>query len=241
MKFPLPIALLLSTAPLAGNEEVLPREFPVTRYTSIWEDSPFNREVVAVVETKMQSTFGTHLTLEGLVTDESAGAIAYMRDLKENKILVITGTKSEDSPFYLVDVQKSNNPAETRVTLSDGTETAEIGYPEGVYTKKIETPLPTNPGPAAGSGSRGGNKADPSKSTDSAAPGPPGTAGPSDAPGPPGAAGPMPDSPQAPASDQNGPPFTDSSGPPGTSPPPGNSDSPRRGILLPYSPPATPN
>lgn len=136
--------LSLGGLPLSG-EDILPTEFPVTRYTSLWEDSPFNREVVSQVETRIQSTFGINLTLEGLVTDETAGAIAYMRDLQENKFLVVTKEKKEGVPFYLVSASKSNNPAETRVTITDGKETAEIGFTEGVFTKKIDTPIPAQP------------------------------------------------------------------------------------------------
>ncbi|MDF1824041.1 MAG: hypothetical protein P1U68_05340 [Verrucomicrobiales bacterium] len=138
--------LLITLATVGGlnlwADEILPTEFPVTRYTALWEDSPFNRQVVATVENRVTNTLGINLSLEGLVTDETAGTIAYMRDLKENKFLVVTKEKSDSVPFYLIDARKSSNPAETRVTISDGKETAEIGFAEGVFTKKIDSPVP---------------------------------------------------------------------------------------------------
>lgn len=142
MKAILLIGLVALSASKLSGEDILPTEFPVTRYTALWENSPFNRQVVAAVENRITSTLGINLTLEGLVTDETAGTIAYMRDLKENKFLVVTKEKSESAPFYLIDAKKSSNPAESRVTISDGKDTAEIGFSEGVFTQQIDSPAP---------------------------------------------------------------------------------------------------
>lgn len=125
---------------IAEEQDILPSEFPVTRYAPIWEDSPFNREVVAQINTKPRSAFASNFVLEGLVTDENAGSIAYVRDLSENQFLAITKKKDEKTSLFLVGAKKGTNPAETVVTISDGKETAEIRYAEGVFTKAIEAP-----------------------------------------------------------------------------------------------------
>src|SRR5690606_30969748 len=95
---PLPALTLLCTlpgGPLRAEDDLLPTSFPVSRYTDIWEDSPFNREVIKVVAQAISSSFAQTLTLEGIVTDDTIGPIAYVRDNTENQPIVITSAKSD--------------------------------------------------------------------------------------------------------------------------------------------------
>ncbi|MEX2581534.1 MAG: hypothetical protein WD342_20930 [Verrucomicrobiales bacterium] len=149
------ITICLSATVLGtAEDEILPVAFPVTRYTEIWEDSPFNREVVKVVEQKVISSFGQSIALEGLVSDDAVGPIAYVRDVKEDKPLVVTSQASESHPYTIVSANQVNNPFETTVTITDGTETAEIGYAENRLTQKIEQAPPARKqkGPEAPAG-----------------------------------------------------------------------------------------
>lgn len=135
----------LSSSLRAQVEDVLPGSYPVTRYTEIWENSPFTREVVKVVERKIMSSFGNAITLEGLVNDDERGPIAYVKDITENKTLIITSepnTSEGGHPYTIVSADLVKNPQETTVTITDGTETAEIGYPENSITRAIKQDAP---------------------------------------------------------------------------------------------------
>lgn len=133
---------LLGAAPLVAEDAVLPTGYPVTRYTAIWENSPFNRVVVKAATKTMESSFAGSLVLEGLVTDDTLGPIAYVRDVREDKPIVITRDKSEAHPFTIVSANQVANPEETKVTVTDGTETGEIGYVVAKLTQAIAAPAP---------------------------------------------------------------------------------------------------
>jgi hypothetical protein len=139
----MPFALLVGTSSLLAEDAVLPTGYPVTRYTAVWENSPFNREVVKAAAKTMESSFAGSLVLEGLVTDDTLGPIAYVRDVREDKPIVITREKSEAHPFTIVSANQVANPEETKVTVTDGTETGEIGYVVAKLTQAIAAPAPS--------------------------------------------------------------------------------------------------
>ncbi len=141
------VLALLPPGFAAGEEEVLPTAFPVSRYIGIWENSPFNREVLPPVVQTIQSSFAQSLVLEGIVNDDARGTIAYVRDTKENTPLVITSEPSEGHPYTIVSANLSNNPEETKVTLTDGTESGEIGFVVATLTQAIAQPAAAAPPP----------------------------------------------------------------------------------------------
>lgn len=184
-----PVAAALLAASLAlpstGQESadtLLPVAFPVTRYTAIWEDSPFEREVVKPVVNTVPSTFAQSLVLEGLVNDDRRGPVAYVRDNRDNLSLVVTkepsGTAS--NPYTVVSAKLSRKPEESKVTITDGKETAEIGFVVASLTQAIAAPAPA-PAPARQSRTEKPDKASirPSTPPGLVAPGaiPPGGAG----------------------------------------------------------------
>jgi len=134
----IPLLFALPGGPAGAEDDVLPTSHPVSRYTEIWENSPFNREVVKVVEQAISSSFAQTLTLEGVVNDNTRGAIAYVRDNAENQPIVITSAKSESHPYTIVSANLVNNPEETKVTITDGKETGEIGYVIAKLTQPIQ-------------------------------------------------------------------------------------------------------
>ena len=138
-------AALAMAAPLSAEDAVLPAAFPVTRYTAICENSPFHREVVIEESKTIESSFAGSLVLEGLVTDDSLGPIAYVRDIREDKPIVITREKTEAHPFTIVTSNQVANPEETKVTVTNGTETGEIGYVVAKLTQAIAAPAPVAP------------------------------------------------------------------------------------------------
>ncbi len=137
--------LCLPSAPGRAEEGVLPTAFPVSRYTEIWENSPFNREVMPPVAQTIQSTFAQSLVLEGIVSDDTRGTIAYVRDTKEDTSLVVTSEPSENHPYTIVSANQSNNPEETKVTLTDGKESGEIGFVAATLTQAIAQPVAAAP------------------------------------------------------------------------------------------------
>ncbi len=141
MKRLLTITLIsLSFAAVRGQEEedVVPSGYPASRYTSIWENSPFNREVIKAVEQSISSHFAQSLTLEGIVTDDNLGPIAYVRDMTTNQPIVITRVKSESHPYTIVSANLVKNPEETKVMITDGNESGEIGYVIAKLNQPIE-------------------------------------------------------------------------------------------------------
>ncbi|MAS92688.1 MAG: hypothetical protein CMO55_05770 [Verrucomicrobiales bacterium] len=128
------------TAQVEDEGSVLPVSYPVTRYTAVWENSPFEREVVKPVVETFSSTFGKDLALEGLIRDSQKGFVAYMRNLKDNQPIVVTNQPSERHSYRILSAVQAHNPAESTVTITDGKEKAEIGYVATMLTQAIATP-----------------------------------------------------------------------------------------------------
>lgn len=139
------------------TEDTLPTGFPVARYTAIWENSPFNREVIPAAPKTLESSFAGALVLEGVINDDEKGPVAYVRDTREDKPLVITTAKNETHPFTIVSAKQAKRPEETKITITDGSETGEIGFQAASLTQAIAQPVSTAPPQNAGRGDpRGG-------------------------------------------------------------------------------------
>ena len=155
----LPFILLL-VATFTSAEEQLPAQRPVSQYAKVWEDCPFNREVVKAVESQISSTFGKNIALDGLSHDSIIGPIAYLRNLSDNQPFMVTKEKSEAHPYQIVDATETNDPREAKVTITNGEEVAEISYMANLITQKIAQPTskPAQPATAAGNaGARASN------------------------------------------------------------------------------------
>jgi hypothetical protein len=149
-----------SALAVRAEDAVLPVAFPVSRYTAVWEDSPFEREVVKPVVQTVASSFAQGLVLEGLVNDDRRGPVAYVRDTREDRSLVITRepSASDSNPYTIVSANLSRNPEESKVTITDGKETGEIGFAAASLTQAIAAPAPA---PAAQPQGRPGQLGDP--------------------------------------------------------------------------------
>lgn len=153
--------LLLAASSLAGQDGLLPTAYPVIRYSEIWENSPFERVVIKEVVSGPQSSFAQNLVLEGVVTDDTRGTVAYVRDIREDKPLVITSNESGDHPYRVVSANQEHNPEATKVTITDGKETGEIGFNAQKLTQAITAPVAAPsaaPGLAPGGQPRPGNQ-----------------------------------------------------------------------------------
>jgi|GEM_PF-3852520 len=139
-----------------GQEEgaVLPQPYPVSRYQEVWENSPFSRIVVEVASPVIRSSFGRGLALQGLIDDQQNGPIAYVRDIETEAIYVVTKERHPSHPFRIVSAVHSPDPRNSKVLITDGAESAQIGYDEGSYTKKISRERSERQAP-----SKGGNGA----------------------------------------------------------------------------------
>lgn len=147
MRFFASIFLPLSFALPVLSDEVLPISYPLTRYTAIWQNSPFEREVVKPVVETISSTFGRDLALEGLIQDSKKGPVAYMRNVKDNVPLVVTKSPAPNGahPYTIVSATQAHNPAESTVIITDGKEKAEIGFVETMLTQAIAAPVRQQP------------------------------------------------------------------------------------------------
>jgi len=135
------VATPASAAPDLTAEETLPTGFPLTRYTAIWENSPFTREVIPAVAKTIESRFAQSLVLEGVINDDEKGPVAYVRDTREDKSLVITTAKNDSHPFTIVSAKQAHRPEDTKITLTDGNETGEIGFQAASLTQAIAQPV----------------------------------------------------------------------------------------------------
>tara|TARA_R110000850_G_scaffold4834_3_gene21197 strand:+ start:1768 stop:2388 length:621 start_codon:yes stop_codon:yes gene_type:complete len=149
------LIILLTAAGLNSGvaEDILPIEHLPSRYAQVWNNSPFNREVVKYAGATLVSNFGKTLALEGIVHDDRLGPIAYVRDLVDNQPIMVTRTESLLHPYTVVSANQVNDPRESRVTITNGQESAEIGYISNLMTKTIEQPArkatstsPSSPG-----------------------------------------------------------------------------------------------
>ncbi len=132
--------VLFATAVSAQDEEFLPSRFPLDRYSAGWENSPFNREVAKVVVASNSLAFGRGIVLEGVVSDDQTGTIAYARDLVQGILMIITEKSSEEHPFTIKSTSQANDPRETSVTITDGKEQAEIRFESELLTRAITNP-----------------------------------------------------------------------------------------------------
>ena len=154
MRIALPIFVFFSSAVAA--EDQLPIQRPVSQYAPIWENCPFNREVVKAVDPQIASSFGRNLALDGLSYDSVIGPIAYLRDLSDNQPFMVTKDKSDTHPYSIIEATETDDPREARVSVTNGEEIAEIRYTANLMTKTIaqpatQTAIPVNKS-SAGSG-----------------------------------------------------------------------------------------
>lgn len=150
MKVLFSISVVSATASLIWSQEadnILPSMYPTSRYIEVWENSPFNREVIKQTPQTTLSKFAQSLVLEGMVNDNRRGAIAYLRDQKEKKSYVVSSEASNSHSYTLVSASQATDPRESKVTITNGKETAEIGYPGDLLSKKIIQPESPAPDP----------------------------------------------------------------------------------------------
>tara|TARA_B100001093_G_C26627952_1_gene927583 strand:+ start:252 stop:869 length:618 start_codon:yes stop_codon:yes gene_type:complete len=138
MRIAFPIFILLSS--ITEAEDQFPIQRPVSEYTSIWESCPFNREVVKAAETRITSSFGKNLALDGLSYDSVIGPIAYLRDLSINQPFMVTKKKNDIHPYSILEATETDDPREAKVTVTNGEEIAEIRYTSNLMTKTIAQP-----------------------------------------------------------------------------------------------------
>lgn len=136
-------------------EEALPTGYPASRYTAIWENSPFNREVAPPVAQTIESAFAKNLVLEGVVHDDTLGTIAYVRDVANDAPLVVTSQETSAHPYRIVSAEQAHDPKLTKVTLTDGKESGDITFAAVKLTEAISQPAPATPAADARGKSKG--------------------------------------------------------------------------------------
>ncbi len=143
------VCLLITTAsamasPSQEGSAILPQAYPIERYQSVWQSSPFLREVVAVKPMTLSASFGKSLVLVGLVDDMERGPIAYVRDQREERTFVVTKEGADDHGYVIISADQKADPRESSVTLTDGNETARIKYLPVAFTSGRNPAQPQN-------------------------------------------------------------------------------------------------
>lgn len=121
------ICVQTGVSPVSG-EEILPRSYPASRYLTIWNNSPFLREVGDPTTIEGEAPATLDVSLEGLVIDENTGAIAYLRDSKTGEFLTATEKPSPLHSFLVMDARPNRDPTLTVVSISDGDRTADLRF-----------------------------------------------------------------------------------------------------------------
>jgi len=160
MRIAFPIFILLSS--ITKAEDQFPIQRPVAQYAAIWENCPFNREVVKIANTQVTSTFGRNLALDGLSYDSVIGPIAYLRDLSINQPFMVTKEKSDTHPYSIIEATETDDPREARVTVTNGEQIAEIRYTTNLMTKTIAQPS-TKPATPVNNADAGSSKPSPTQ------------------------------------------------------------------------------
>ena len=92
--------------------------------------------------------------LEGLVKDKKKGPIAYLRNLEDDSVMVVT-KEANKKGFHIVSANQATDPTESTVTITDGTETAEIAFDDKVLSRPVASMQPAVPPQGAGGQNQG--------------------------------------------------------------------------------------
>jgi len=129
---------------IQAEEKLIPTAILPIKYKSVWENSPFNREVIEAVETVVEDSKNKSLVLEGLIEDDQVGHIAYVRDLATETLMVITSRKSEEHDLVIVSANYTADPGKAKITVYDGKKSSEVAFASTTLTAPISAPSITS-------------------------------------------------------------------------------------------------
>jgi|GEM_PF-6504624 len=112
-----------------GEEPALPEALPRSHYAPLWKDSVFHRVVIpAAPGEEIEGSLSQILVLEGIVEDELTGPMAFLRHTETGMTYMVTREPQPGVPYRLVRAKRTEEPAQTFVTVTDGQREATIRF-----------------------------------------------------------------------------------------------------------------
>ena len=133
------IILLLLCPWISRAEEGVPKHRNIEEYRSEFISSVFLRTLFdskTLITDKPETDFGKTLLLDGVVESKS-NVMAFLRDQKEKKVIVATTKASPDSTIWILEANLSDNPRETSVTITNGTDRRTLKYGNDRFLKRV--------------------------------------------------------------------------------------------------------
>ena len=134
------IAVAVACSGISQAEEALPKLRSVEEYRSEFISSVFLRTLfdskTLITEEKPETDFGKTLLLDGLVESKNT-IMAFLRDQKEKRVIVATSDASPGTDIWIVKANLSDNPRETSVTITNGTDERTLKYGNDRFLKRV--------------------------------------------------------------------------------------------------------
>lgn len=129
---------ILSSFAKAG---VVPEGYPIGRYSSLWEHSPFT--IASVQTDTVQANFASKLALVGLAKIGSDNLVTLLNKDSQERISV--SSEANEQGIKLVSVDADSDPLKTTVTIQQGNETAKVKFDPALLAAP-SAPVPGSPG-----------------------------------------------------------------------------------------------
>jgi len=126
----------------AGAGEV-PAGFPVERYSTLWEHSPFTTS--SVQQDSAPPGFAQNLALVGIarIGDEDVITLLNRQSLER---FIVSSARPNKQGLKVVSVSSDADPLKTSVTLQMGGETGKVGFDKVLLAQTQSAPPPQQPG-----------------------------------------------------------------------------------------------
>lgn len=125
---------------------IVPDGYPVTRYSSLWERSPFT--ISSVHQDLVPAGFAAGLALVGVAKIGTEDFVILLNKDSQERINV--GSKANELGFKLISVEPNADPLKVSVTIQKGSEVAQVKYDQTLLAAQAVPP--GNPQPIAPGG-----------------------------------------------------------------------------------------
>ena len=130
----------------------IPSGFPVERYSSLWEHSPFT--IASIQQEASPAGFAQNLAVVGVAKIGDKDMVTLLNKQSLERVTV-TSDSSNAQGMKIVSVAADTDPLKTSVTIQKGSEVAKVGFDKTMIDKANATPqnmtsAPMQPIPVAG-------------------------------------------------------------------------------------------
>ncbi len=147
-------------APDTDTAAEIPKPFPVSRYSALFEKSPFAVATAAPEAAPAAENFATNFVVTGIAknrgTDSKEVYTVFVRSRDLSTRLVLTGDKPSDEGISVVSVEEAAVAAKSSVVLKKGSETGRVEFDQAALAASSGGGQPPAPqaGKSAASGTR---------------------------------------------------------------------------------------